>query len=63
MECGVNVRIQSEYGKMRTRKTPNKDIFHAMDAIEEINTNTARALCQHEKSFNQNIKQMVRIIF
>ena len=26
----VSIRIQSEYGKIRTRKTPNMDTFHAM---------------------------------
>ena len=26
---GVSLRIQSEFGKMRTRITPNTDIFHA----------------------------------
>ena len=27
---GVSLRIQSEYGKMRTRMTPNMDIFYAV---------------------------------
>ena len=27
---GVSLRIQSECGKIRTRKTPNTDIFHAV---------------------------------
>ena len=27
---GVSVRIQSEYGKMRTRITPNTDTFYAV---------------------------------
>ena len=27
---GVNLCIQSEYGKIRTRKTPHLDIFHAV---------------------------------
>ena len=26
----VNLRIQSECGKIRTRKTPNSEIFHAV---------------------------------
>ena len=26
----VNLRIQSECGKIRTRKTPNKDTFYAV---------------------------------
>ena len=26
----VNLRIQSEFGKMQTRKTPNTDTFHAV---------------------------------
>ena len=26
----VSLRIQSEYGKVRTRKTPNTDTFHAV---------------------------------
>ena len=30
---GVFIRIQSEYGKTRTRKTPNTDIFHAVLSI------------------------------
>ena len=28
--CSVSLRIQSEYGKMRTRITPNTDTFHAV---------------------------------
>ena len=31
----VSLRIQSEYGKMRTRKTPNMDTFHAMLRLKE----------------------------
>ena len=27
---GVNIRIQSKYGKIRTRKTPHLDKFHAV---------------------------------
>ena len=27
---GVNLRIQSECGKIQTRKTPNKNAFHAV---------------------------------
>ena len=27
---GVNIRIQSDYGNIRTRKTPNTDTFHAV---------------------------------
>ena len=27
---GLNLRIQSECGKIRTRKTPNTDTFHAV---------------------------------
>ena len=27
---GVSLRIQSEYGKIWTRKTPNMDTFHAV---------------------------------
>ena len=30
---GVSLRIQSEWGKMRTRKTPNTDTFHAVNVI------------------------------
>ena len=29
---GVSLRIQFEYGKMRTRITPNTDTFHAVKA-------------------------------
>ena len=28
--CGVFLRIQSKWGKLRTRKTPNTDNFHAV---------------------------------
>ena len=31
--CGVSLRIQSEYGKIRTRKTSNTDIFHPVSDI------------------------------
>ena len=27
---GISLRIQSECGKIRTKKTPNKDTFHAV---------------------------------
>ena len=30
IEYGVSLRIQSECGKTQTRKTPNKDTFHAV---------------------------------
>ena len=30
---GVNLRIQSEYKKMRTRKTPYFDTFHAVESV------------------------------
>ena len=33
----VNLRIQSEYGKIRTRKTPNKENFHAVIIIKITN--------------------------
>ena len=32
---GVSLRIQSEFGKIRTRKTPNTDTFHEVTAIFE----------------------------
>ena len=30
VRCGVSLRIQSEYGKMRTRIAPNMDTFHVV---------------------------------
>ena len=33
---GVNLRIQSEYGKIRTRKTPNADTFYAVFYVGAI---------------------------
>ena len=33
-EYGVSLRIQSEYGKMRTEITPNTDTFHAVTKVE-----------------------------
>ena len=30
---GISVRIQSECGEIRTRKTPNTDTFHAVHDI------------------------------
>ena len=30
---GVSLRIQLECGKIRTRKTPNADTFHAVNVI------------------------------
>ena len=33
---GVSVRLQSEYRKIRTRKTPNLDTFHAVTSTLEI---------------------------
>ena len=40
----VNLRIQSKCGKIRTRKTPNTDTFHAVNTMAEINTNLPRAV-------------------
>ena len=34
---GVSLHIQSEYGKMRTRITPNMDTFHAVIYIYQMN--------------------------
>ena len=31
----VSLCIQSEYGKIRIRKTPNTDTFHALTAVEK----------------------------
>ena len=36
LTCIVSLRIQSECGKIRTRKTPNTDTFHAV--INETNS-------------------------
>ena len=33
--CSVSFRIQSECGKIRTRKTPNTDTFHAVGYINQ----------------------------
>ena len=33
---GASFRVQSECGKMRTRKTPNTDIFHAVKSIRVL---------------------------
>ena len=32
----VSLRIQSEYEKIRTRKTPNTDTFHAMNGFHSF---------------------------
>ena len=32
----VPLRIQSEYGKIRTRKTPNTETFYAVDILEKV---------------------------
>ena len=32
----VSLRIQSEWGKIRTRTTPNTDTFYAVKTIESI---------------------------
>ena len=34
--CGVHLRIQSEYGKMRTRITPNTDTCYAVKALKML---------------------------
>ena len=36
MRYGVSVGIHSECGKIRTRKTPNKDTFHAVKLLVVI---------------------------
>ena len=35
-ESSVSLHIQSEYGKIRTRKTPNTDTFHALYCLDII---------------------------
>ena len=37
---GISLRIQSKWGKMRTRITPNMDTFHAVQEAAEYRTNT-----------------------
>ena len=32
---GLSLRIQSEYGKIRARKTPYLDTFRAVERVEE----------------------------
>ena len=34
----VSLRIRSKCGKIRTRKTPKTDIFHAVSTTEHVNT-------------------------
>ena len=36
----VNLRIQSECGKMRTRKTPNTDTFYAKFILKDLKSKT-----------------------
>ena len=38
-EYGQILRIQSECGKIRTRKTPNKDTFHSVLGLSQVNFN------------------------
>ena len=38
-EIGVSIRIQSECGKIRTRKAPNTDTFHAVHFTYSVNQN------------------------
>ena len=45
---GVSLRIQSECGEMRTRKTPNKDTFLAvydMDSDNKLAINLVNSHC------------------
>ena len=34
--CGVSLRIQSKCGRIRTRKTPNTDTFHAVCCVSYL---------------------------
>ena len=40
---GVSLRIQSEWGKMRTKKTPNTGTFHTLIVISYDNSNSSIA--------------------
>ena len=42
LRCGVSLHTQSECGKIRTRKTPNTDTYHAV--LVERNTSKIRFL-------------------
>ena len=51
----VSLRIQAEYGKIRTRKTPNTDTFHTMNLIH-INELNKR---DHRNDFPESITFVV----
>ena len=56
---GLNTEIQSECGKIRTRKTPNTDIFHA--ACNETFKNYSQKFCNIALSFFIHA-QVIRLI-
>ena len=53
----VNLRIQSECRKMRTRKTPNKDTIHAV--LQQIDN----GLSVHQVTRNRNLTDLLSSIF
>ena len=54
---GVSFRIQSEWGKIRTRKTPNTDTFHAVLAlVSATGTIPARV---HKCKFVSSVKNFI----
>ena len=55
----VHLRIQSECGKIPTRKTPNMDTFHAVDLVELL----SHPGKSHSQSRNKLIHFMHNIIF
>ena len=53
--CGVPLRIQAKYGKIRTRKPPNMDTFHAVYDIRGVANKwleTYLRLRKYDASFN-----------
>ena len=47
---GVSLRIQSERRKMRTRKTPNTDTFHAVLTSKKATTRHLRKSQSNDKA-------------
>ena len=56
--CGVSPLIQSECGKIRTRKTPNTDTFHAVFATVERRKDN-HAISKQSNKINWQIKHLI----
>ena len=64
-KCRVSLRIQSECGKMWTRKTPNTDTFHTgivLDKIQPVTLLIVKEIFRKNKFYFCNLISKLKII-